>query len=90
LIADDEIAKAERARLEMLDAIHAGIQHRSEVLELVSNSESPEDARRAVGELLGLTQEQAQAVLDLQFVRLTRSSVARIERDRQRLRAEWG
>lgn len=63
----DEIARAERARLDMLDAVYAGIQR-----------------------LLGLTEEHAQAVLDLQFGRLTRSSVTRIERDRENLRAEWG
>ena len=90
MIADDEVAKAEQARLEMLDAVYAGIQHRSEVLELVSNSELAEDALRAIQDLLGLTEQHAQAVLDLQFARLTRSSVARIERDREQLRAEWG
>ena len=90
MITPDEIAKAERHRLEMLDAVHSGIERRREVLELVSNSDTPEDALHAIQDLLGLSEEHAQAVLDLQFGRLTRSSVTRIERDRERLRAEWG
>jgi DNA gyrase/topoisomerase IV subunit A len=90
LTAPDEIARAERARLEMLDAVYAGIQRRAEVLDVVSNADSLEDALHAIQQLLGLTEEHAQAVLDLQFGRLTRSSVTRIERDRERLRAEWG
>ena len=86
----DEIAQAQRHRLEMLDAVYAGIQRRHDVLELASNSDSPEDALRGVQELLGLSEQDAQAVLDLQFGRLTRSSVIRIEREREQLRAEWG
>ncbi|MET9312803.1 hypothetical protein ABZX12_13315 [Kribbella sp. NPDC003505] len=85
-----EIADAQRHRLEMLDAVYAAIQRRLEVLELVSNSDAPEDALRAVQQLLGVTEQHAQAVLDLQFGRLTLSGVARIERDRERLRAELG
>ncbi|MET7281137.1 hypothetical protein ABZS29_23065 [Kribbella sp. NPDC005582] len=89
MIAEEEIAQAQRTRLAMLDAVHDGIQRRTEILALVSSSESSADALAGIQELLGVAEEHAQAVLDLQFARLTRSNVARIDREREQLRAEW-
>ncbi|TCO44657.1 hypothetical protein EV646_110372 [Kribbella antiqua] len=90
MIDPDELAAAQRRKLELLDAVLAAIERRSEVLDIVSEAESPEAALLPVQNLLGITEENAWAVIDLQFRRLTKSNVARIEWERDELRAQWG
>lgn len=86
----EEIAKAERIRLQLLDAISVGVQNRARILEIASDSDTPDDAVREIERTFGLSAEHARAVLDLQFARMTRSSVARIEEDREQIRRFLG
>ena len=87
---DGEVVAAHRRRLQMLDAVHAAYGRRSEVLEIVCAAETSEDALLPVQHLLGITQEDAWAVIDLQLARFTRSKMSRIEQEREQLRAELG
>ncbi|MFI5693700.1 hypothetical protein ACIA58_17790 [Kribbella sp. NPDC051586] len=86
----EEIAKAERIRLQLLDAISVGVQNRARILEIASDSDTPDDAARAIERAFGLSAEHARAVLELQFARMTRSNVARIEEDREQIRRLLG
>ncbi|MEV8371317.1 hypothetical protein AB0P21_01215 [Kribbella sp. NPDC056861] len=82
----EEIAKAERIRLQCLEAILVGVQNRARILKIVGDSDTPDDAAGEIERLFGLSAEHARAVLELQFARMTRSSVARIEEDRPQIR----
>jgi DNA gyrase/topoisomerase IV subunit A len=82
----EEIAKAERIRLQLLDAISVGVENPARILEIASDADTPDDAAREIERVFGLSAEHARAVLELQFARMTRSSVARIEEDREQIR----
>jgi DNA gyrase/topoisomerase IV subunit A len=63
-----------------------GVENRARILEIASDSDRPDDAPREIERVFGLSAEHARAVLELQFARTTRSSVDRIEEDREQIR----
>jgi DNA gyrase/topoisomerase IV subunit A len=87
---DADLAEAERERLALLDAVWAAIQRRAQVLEVVFEAAAPEDALRSVQELLDVEERHAQAVLDVQFRRLTAPARAHLEAERERIRSSLG
>ncbi|MGO3327159.1 hypothetical protein [Gordonia sp. (in: high G+C Gram-positive bacteria)] len=74
-------------RLEILSAIEAGLDRRAEVLAVVEASETVDDARTAVADLLGLPRAGAEAVLALQVRRFTVTERAKIRDEAADVRA---
>ena len=79
------LADVYRRRLPVLDAYLAAAGRRDEVVRAIGDAASTQLARAAVQELLGLSREQAEAVLDLRLSRLTRDRVRSFERERREL-----
>lgn len=61
-----------RDELMILDALVRAMDRRDEVFQMIEDSEDVDEARRRVGQLLGVGEVGARAVLDLQVRRLTR------------------
>jgi hypothetical protein len=75
------------ARLELLDAILLGIERRAEILALVEVAADYSTAQAEVCSLLALPPNLADAVLDLQFRRLTADAPAGLIAERAELHA---
>src|SRR5262249_47650757 len=65
-----ELRKAE-ARAHILEGLKIALDHLDEVIKLIRGSKSPLEARGGLMTTFGLTQIQAQAILDMQLQRLT-------------------
>ena len=65
-----ELRKAE-ARAHILEGLKIALDHLDEVIKLIRGSKSPAEARDGLMTQFGLTQIQAQAILDMQLQRLT-------------------
>jgi DNA gyrase subunit A len=65
-----ELRKAE-ARAHILEGYLIALQHLDEVIELIRHSADAESARTGLMDRFGLSEEQAQAILDLRLQRLT-------------------
>lgn len=65
-------------RLSLLDAINTALDQRDGVLRVIAESQDEAAANRAVQWLLGIDEFRADAVLALQWHRLTRAGRARI------------
>ncbi len=65
-----DLRKAEE-RAHILDGLKVALDHLDEVITLIRGSESPEVARDGLMEQFGLSQPQAQAILDMRLQRLT-------------------
>lgn len=78
-------SEEERARLRrsVLDTYLLAAERRSEVMEAVAGARDPDDARRIVAGLLGVTEDAASAVLDLRVLRFTQSEIAGIRDERE-------
>jgi len=86
--SDDAIRKDRaEARLQILDALVTALDRRGEVLAAVFEAEDTEVARRAVIDLLGVSELGADAVLELQVRRLSRRETQRIRAERDEMRA---
>lgn len=77
-------------RLEILDAIVAGIDRRQELLQIVSAAPSDEEARRQLGAAFGFNEGQAAAVLDIQVRRFATEQRRRISNERDQLQRSIG
>jgi DNA gyrase/topoisomerase IV subunit A len=79
-------------RLSVLEAYVLAAERREELIEAVAEAADPEEARRSVARLLGITEDEASGVLDLRVSRFSRSEVAqhRSEADHLRNRLEQG
>jgi len=77
----DNAKKREHIVQGLLIAVH----HIDEVIALIRASKSPQAARDALMERFGLTQVQAQAILDLRLQRLTNLEVLAIEKEHEEL-----
>ena len=84
---DREIERADRERLDMLDAIAAAIERRADVLSACFNAANAEDARSAIADMLAIPERHARAVTDLQFWRLTGETRRRIDKQREDIRS---
>src|SRR6478735_894268 len=65
-----ELRKAE-ARAHILEGLKIALDHLDEVIKLIRGSKNPLEARGGLMTTFGLTQIQAQAILDMQLQRLT-------------------
>ena len=65
-----ELRKAE-ARAHILEGLKIALDHLDEVIKLIRGSKNPLEARTGLMGTFGLTQLQAQAILDMQLQRLT-------------------
>ncbi len=65
-----ELRKAE-ARAHILEGLKIALDHLDAVIALIRRSKNPAEAREGLGAELGLSQIQAQAILDMQLQRLT-------------------
>src|SRR4051812_49611028 len=65
-----ELRKAE-ARRHILEGLKIALDHLDEVITLIRQSKNPGEAREGLMTRFGLTQVQAQAILDMQLQRLT-------------------
>jgi DNA gyrase/topoisomerase IV subunit A len=68
----DEDERQTRDELMILDALVQAMDRRDEVFQIIEESEDVDEARRRVGQLLGVGELPSQAVLDLQARRFTR------------------
>ncbi|HEU4522401.1 MAG TPA: DNA gyrase subunit A, partial [Thermoanaerobaculia bacterium] len=65
-----ELRKAE-ARAHILEGLRIALDHLDEVIKLIRGSKNPAEAREGLMSNFGLSQIQAQAILDMQLQRLT-------------------
>jgi DNA gyrase/topoisomerase IV subunit A len=77
-----------REREHIVSALAAGLAEPHTVLEVVESAGTPEEAAEALCERLGIGHDQAIAILDSQFRRVSRSERARIENELAVLRSE--
>ena len=73
-----ELRKAE-ARAHILEGLKIALDHLDEVIALIRGSRSPAEARDGLMSTFGLSQIQAQAILDMQLQRLTGLERQKIE-----------
>ncbi len=82
-----DLEKAE-ARAHILEGLRIALEHLDEVIALIRASESPEAARTGLEERFGLSERQAQAILDMRLQRLTALERDKIEAEYQEVAAE--
>ncbi len=73
-----ELRKAE-ARAHILEGLKIALDHLDEVISLIRNSKTADIARTGLMERFGLTEKQAQAILDMRLQRLTGLEREKIE-----------
>jgi len=75
-----ELRKAE-ARAHILEGLRIALDHIDEVISLIRNSQTTEIAKNGLMERFGLTERQAQAILDMRLQRLTGLERSKIEEE---------
>ena len=81
-----EEQRRRRLRLSVLDAYLLAAERREEVIEAVAQAADPNEARRSVAQLLGITEDDASGVLDLRVGRFSQSDVAQHRNEAEDLR----
>ena len=83
-----------RARAHILEGLIVAIEHIDEIVALIKASSSPDAARQGLMERFGLSERQAQAILDMRLQRLTgleqdkiRAEHAELQKEIARLKA---
>ncbi|MCP3026921.1 DNA gyrase subunit A [Halobacillus sp. A5] len=79
-----ELRKAE-ARAHILEGLRIALDHLDEVIQLIRGSQTTEIARNGLIERFGLSEKQAQAILDMRLQRLTGLEREKIEEEYQEL-----
>ncbi len=79
-----ELAKAEE-RAHILEGLRIALDHIDAVIALIRGSHTPEEARAGLREQFGLSEKQAQAILDMRLQRLTGLEREKIEEEYQEL-----
>ncbi|MFC7319936.1 DNA gyrase subunit A [Halobacillus campisalis] len=80
-----ELRKAE-ARAHILEGLRIALDHLDEVIKLIRGSQTTEIARNGLIERFGLSEKQAQAILDMRLQRLTGLEREKIEEEYQELK----
>lgn len=75
-----ELKKA-KARAHILEGLRIALDHIDEVIALIRSSRTGEEARNGLMERFGLSEEQAQAILDMRLQRLTGLERDKIENE---------
>ena len=81
-----ELEKAE-ARAHILEGLRIALDHLDEVITLIRNSKTADIAKQGLMERFGLSEKQAQAILDMRLQRLTGLEREKIEQEYQELLA---
>ncbi|WP_100400508.1 DNA gyrase subunit A [Bacillus sp. FJAT-44742] len=81
-----ELRKAE-ARAHILEGLRIALDHLDEVIELIRSSQTTEIARNGLMDRFSLSQDQAQAILDMRLQRLTGLERDKIENEYKELMA---
>ena len=84
----DEDERHTRDELMILDALEKAMDRRDEVFQIIEDSEDEDEARRRVGQLLGVGELGSRVVLDLQVRRLTRDQRQAIASRAEELRSK--
>ncbi|AEJ41989.1 DNA gyrase subunit A [Alicyclobacillus acidocaldarius] len=79
-----DLAKAE-ARAHILEGLRIALDHLDEVISLIRSSRTVDEARQGLISTFGLSEEQAQAILDMRLQRLTGLEREKIEAEYQEL-----
>ena len=82
----DEEQRRARLRLSVLDAYLLAADRREEVIDAVAEARDPEEARRSVARLLGITEDAASGVLDLRVRRFSQSEIAQCRDEADQVR----
>ena len=85
-ISPSEEQRQTRLRLSVLDAYLLAAERREEVMDAVAEASDPDEARRSVAQLLGITEAAASSVLDLRVRRFSQSEVAQHRNEAEDLR----
>ncbi len=80
-----ELARAEE-RAHILEGLRIALDHIDAVIALIRASRTPDEARAGLREQFGLSEEQAQAILDMRLQRLTGLEREKIEEEYQEVR----
>ncbi len=75
-----DLKKAE-ARAHILEGLRIALDHIDEIIKLIRASSDPESARNSLMERFGLTEKQAQAILDMRLQRLTGLERKKVEEE---------
>ncbi|MGN1060156.1 MAG: DNA topoisomerase (ATP-hydrolyzing) subunit A, partial [Candidatus Coproplasma sp.] len=73
--------KEAEARCHILEGLIIGVHNIDEVIKIIKSSESTAAARTSLMERFGLTQVQAQAILDLRLARLAKLEIKKLEQE---------
>ena len=84
----DEDERRIRDHLMIVDALLRAVDRRDEVFQMIEDSEDMDEARRRVGQLLGVGELGSRAVLDMQVRRLTRDHRRRLASEAEELRSK--
>jgi DNA gyrase/topoisomerase IV subunit A len=74
------------ARLSVLDAYLLAAERRAEVMDAAAEARDADEARRSIAQLLDITENAADAILELRVGRFTQSEVAHIRAENQDIR----
>ena len=69
-------ARTPRLRLAVMDAHILAVERRDEVMQAAAEARDRDEARKSVARLLGITEQQASAVLEMRLNRFNQSDVA--------------
>ncbi len=85
-----ELGRAEE-RIHILEGLKLALDHLDEVIALIRGSRTPEEAREGLVGRFGLSEKQAQAILDMRLQRLTGLERQKVEEelDEKRREAEY-
>lgn len=70
-----------RKRCHILEGLMVAVNHLDQVIRLIRSSKSPKEAKERLMQTFGLTEIQAQAILDLRLQKLTNLELLAIERE---------
>jgi DNA gyrase subunit A len=72
-----------RDRLHLLEGLKIALEHLDAVIKLIRGSSTPQEARQGLMEGFGLSEKQAQAILDMRLQRLTALEREKIDKEYQ-------
>jgi ATP-dependent Clp protease ATP-binding subunit ClpA len=81
---------AMRLRLSVMDAYVLAGERRDEVMHAVAEARDRDEARKSLVRLLGITDEQVSAVLEMRLIGFNQSDVAYIRSERELIRERLG
>ena len=77
--------KRAEARAHILEGLRIALEHLDEVIKLIRSSQTTDEAKNGLMEKFGLSEKQAQAILDMRLQRLTGLEREKIESEYQEL-----